>query len=225
MQPFPRDRLAPRTVDRVRHVLRPGWARSVLVRRTASVMLVFVAVAVTVAGHRSEQSRAIVVAAHDLMPGRAVVATDLAIREIPGGLIPAGALRLTADGVGRTVAGRVRAGEVITDTRLLSARLPAQLTGRPDARLVPVRLSDETVTSLLREGDVVDVLTAGDEQPGSTSVLARGAVVALSSVSPDNGVLASGRSGARPVLLAMAESAAHRVAAAGLDASLAVVVH
>lgn len=225
MRPITRDTLSPRVVDRVRHALRPGWSRSVITRRLASVLLVIVAVATTVAGHRGEQSRAVVVAARDLTPGHAVVADDLALREVAGGMVPGGALRLTADGIGRATVGRVHAGEIVTDARLLSPRLPAQLTGRRDARLVPVRLSDETTTSLLREGDVVDVLTAADDDRSEVAVLARAAVVALSAHASADSSLMSGRAGPRPVLLAMEESAAHRVAAAGLDASLAVVMH
>ncbi|GAB93487.1 SAF domain-containing protein [Gordonia rhizosphera] len=227
-----RDALSPRLVDRVRHAMRPGWARSVVVRRTVSAVLVIAAVVVTVAGHRSAQGRAVVVAAHDLLPGHALVGDDVTVREVPGALVPHGALRLTADGLGRTVAGRVNAGEILTDARLLSSRLPRGLTGRDDARLVPVRLADESVTSLLREGDVVDVLSAddahddGDDDSGaSTAVLATGAVVALTATAADGEVLTGRGTRSRPVLLAMDEAAAHRVARAGLDASLAVVVH
>ncbi len=228
-----RDALSPRLIDRVRHAMRPGWARSVVVRRTVSAVLVIAAIVVTVADHRSAQGRAVVVAAHDLLPGHALVGEDIAVREVPGALVPHGALRLTADGLGRTVAGRINAGEVLTDARLLSSRLPRGLTGRDDARLVPVRLADESVTSLLREGDVVDVLSAddtnddGDDDSGasSTAVLATGAVVALTATATDGEVLTGRGTRSRPVLLAMDEAAAHRVARAGLDASLAVVVH
>ncbi|MFW0786862.1 SAF domain-containing protein [Gordonia sp. CPCC 206044] len=226
------DELSPRIVDRIRHTLRPGWSRSVLARRTASVCLVVAAVVVAVAGHRGSAERTVVVTTTDLMPGHAVAATDLAVREIPGGLIPTGALRMTADAVGRTVAGSVRSGEILTDSRLLSTRLPARLVGRSDARLVPVELAEQTVTSLLREGDVVDVLAADDTADGSvddhersTAVLARGAVVALTRVDGEDGLLSGGRAGPHPILLAMAEASAHRVAAAGLDTALAVVVH
>ncbi|MGV9710803.1 SAF domain-containing protein [Gordonia sp. NPDC003424] len=233
MQLFVRDSLSPRIVDRVRHALRPGWMRSVIVRRTAAVALIVASIAMTVAGHRSTQSRSVVVSARDLMPGQTITASDLAVRAVPGGLIPSGALRLTADGVGRTAAGHLGAGEIVTSGRLLSSRLPIQLTRRDDARLVPVRLSDDSVVSLLREGDLVDVLAgtpdiqddSGARDSSPTAVLARNAVVALTTTSTDDRALTGGRSGTRPVLLAMDEAAAHRVAAAGLDTPLAVVLH
>lgn len=195
-----------------------------MVRRGASVLLVVAAVTLTLFGHRGAEMRAVVVAARDLVPGQSIVATDLTVRDVPGGLIPKGTLRLTADGVGRTAVGPIGAGEMVTDSRLLSPRLPSRLTGNDDARLVPVRLSDESVATLLRTGDVVDVLTASAEEPDA-AVLARAAVVALTSDEPPDGVLSGGGTTGRPVLLAMDERAAHRVAAAALDAPITVVVH
>lgn len=210
--------------------MQPGWIRAVMIRRGAALALVMTALVLTVVEHRSAGAHSVVVAAHDLMPGHRVTATDLRVQEVPRELIPTGTLRMRADAVGRLATGRIRAGEIVTDTRLLSPQLPAQLSGLSDARLVPVHLADQTTADLLREGDVVDVLaatTAADE-PGAThrpAVLARDAVVALTSGEPSTNSLTTSRSAPRPVLLAMAEAAAHRVASAGLDASLAVVVH
>ena len=88
------------------------------------------------------------------------------------------------------------------------------------ARLVPVRPADASVGSILREGDVVDVLS-----PDSV-VLARGAIVALTAgLSPATGPLSGAGSASAPILLAMDEQAAHRVAAVGLDSALALVLH
>lgn len=211
------DHLAPRWRDRLAALLRPGWVRSVVIRRTAAVGLIVLAVAFTLSDHRSQAAQSVVVAAHDLLPGQNLTASDLGIRRIPGPTAPSGALRLSADGVGRTVASAVRAGEVITDVRLLSPRLPVSLTGRDDARLVPVRLADDAVAALLREGDVVDVL-------GETSdVLAHNAVVALGQGRRPTSVTSAAAS--HPVLLAMGSTQAQRVAAAGLSSALTVVLH
>lgn len=218
MQRLSRPSLAPRIVDRAAHALRPGWVRSVMVRRSAAVALMVAAVAVALAGHHSSEERSVLVAASDLAPGHALTAGDLGTRRVPADIVPPGALRLSADGAGRTVTGPMHAGEIVTDARLLSSRLPAQLTGRPDARLVPVRLVDESVASLLRTGDVVDVVTT------DAQVLARGAIVALD-VPVADGPVRTSRHGQPPVLLAMDAHDAHRVAAAGLDTALAVVLH
>ncbi|GAB05439.1 flagellar biosynthesis protein FlgA [Gordonia amarae] len=219
--PLPRrDQLAPRFVDRIRHLARPSWTRSVIVRRVASVVLVVTAVGVGMTGQADETDRAVVVAARELHPGVRLSAADVSVSRVPGALVPDGALRLSADGLGRTVVSHVRPGEILTDARVLSTRLPRQLTGRPTARLVPVRPADASVGSILREGDVVDVLS-----PDSV-VLARGAIVALTAgVPPTSGPLSGAGSASAPILLAMDEQAAHRVAAVGLDSALALVLH
>lgn len=211
-------RLAPRWTDRVASWLRPGWMRAVLVRRCAAVTLVVAATAFAVADHRAAQGQSVIAAAHDLLPGHVIAAGDLVTRRIPGIAAPVGALRLSTDGVGRTVTSTLRSGEIVTDVRLLSARLPAALRGDREARLVPVRLADDAVADLLREGDVVDVLSEQAE------VLARDAVVALGAIRRPGGVTSTS-STARPVLLAMGNREAQRVAAVGLKAALTVVLH
>ncbi len=189
-------------------------------RRVASVVLVVTAVGVGMTGQADETDRAVVVAARELHPGVRLSAADVSVSRVPGALVPDGALRLSADGLGRTVVSHVRPGEILTDARVLSTRLPRQLTGRPTARLVPVRPADASVGSILREGDVVDVLS-----PDSV-VLARGAIVALTAgVPPTSGPLSGAGSASAPILLAMDEQAAHRVAAVGLDSALALVLH
>lgn len=214
------DRVSARWRDTVGAAMRPGWVRSVMVRRAAAVGLVLLAVGLGIVGHADQTARTVLVAAHDLRPGQMLQADDMSPREMPGGLVPGGAIRLSADAVGRTVVARVGAGEIITDTRLLTPRLPFQLTDDPDARLVPVRPADDAVTSLLREGDVVDVLTPEED------VLARAAVVALTAGDgAASGGLTAGPRTTQPILLAMDETAAHRVAAVGLDSALAIVVH
>ncbi|MDH3009472.1 MULTISPECIES: SAF domain-containing protein [Gordonia] len=214
-----RDRLGPRLRDRCAQAIRPGWTRGLAVRRLVAAALIVAAGVIGLAGMRADGEFEVLVAARELLPGHMVDAGDLAPRLVTGSTVPEGAITEPALATGRTVTGRVRTGEILTDTRLLSSRLPAELTGVDDARLVPVRLSDEAVTSLLRPGDVVDVLT------DSADVLARRAVVAMHTGQSAAGGISSGRNTAAPVLLAMNAAAAHRVAAAGLDSSLAVVLH
>lgn len=213
-----RRRLSPRWTDRVSAWLRPGWVRAVIVRRTAAALLIVAAAVFTIVDHRAAHGQSVIVAAHDLVPGQTLTATDLATRRIPGPTLPAGALRLSADGVGRTVTSPMRTGEVVTDVRLLSSRLPTALRGDEDSRLVPVRLADDAVADLLREGDVVDVLSE------TSQVLARDAVVALGVARRATGIAAN-TAGARPILLAMRGAEAQRVAATGLKSALTVVLH
>jgi hypothetical protein len=214
-----RHALSPRLRDRLGAALRPGWTRSLLIRRCTAVALIVCAAVVGVVGARTDGDVEVIVATHDLLPGAVVEEGDVHPRRVSGSSVPEGVLDDPGLAVGRTVTGRVRGGEILTDTRLLSSHLPADVTGLDDARLVPVRLSDEAVAALLRPGDVVDVLTENAE------ILARRAVVALHAAGSAPGGITSGRTAVSPVLLAMDAPSAHRVAAAGLDTSLAVVLH
>ncbi|GAA2052195.1 SAF domain-containing protein [Williamsia deligens] len=223
----PRDhRLDPTVTDRVRVALRPGWTRSLAIRRILAIVLVGAAVTSAVIAHRGTQLATVMVAARDLSPGLELTATDLRAVEVDPSAVPPGALRMTRDGLGRTVTGPVHSGEILTDWRLLSTRLPALLTSDESARLVPVRLADDAVVDLLRTGDVVDVLTEADKPEGtgtsrdSGRVLVRGAVVA---VVPGH----AGSRDTRPpvVMLAMRERDAHAVAGTALAAPVTVVFH
>ncbi|MCK0439715.1 SAF domain-containing protein [Gordonia alkaliphila] len=178
--------------------------RAVTVRRAAAVSLLLCATALLLVDRSQVRTDAVVVAAHDLRPGQVLTAGDVALTEVPAGSALPGTLHEAAAAVGSTVSGAVTEGEAITGTRLLSSRLPAALTGDPRARLVSVRPADPAVTGLLRTGDVVDVV---DED---ANVLAAGAVVAVP---------------AEPILLAVPETAARRVAAAGLVNALTLVFH
>ena len=238
-------RLRPTIIDRCRTAARPGWTRALAVRRALAVGLLVASIVAAVVAHRGEQQVTVMVAARDLSPGVELSPTDLTELRIAPGVIPQGALRMTRDGTGRTVTGPVHRGEVLTDWRLLSPRLPADLIGDSNARLVPVRLADDAVVRLLRAGDVVDVLTEapdadlsatgaedGADEPDSRAapvsstasgrVLVRGAVVAVVAAPESR----AARGSAAPVImLAMGERDAHTVAGATLAAPLTVVFH
>jgi Flp pilus assembly protein CpaB len=219
-----RNPLAPTIADRIRHALRPGWTRSLLLRRVCAVGLLVVALVASLTAGRTEELRSAVVAARDVNPGHRLTADDLTIRDVAPDMLPAGALTQVSDLTEKTVTGPVRSGEIVTDARVLSNRLPMELLQRADARLVPVKLADTAVIDLLREGDVVDVLSideSSEDQPSATRVLAKSAVVAL--VSQPTG----SRTGAdaRLAILALPERDAHVVAAATLTAPITVVFH
>ncbi len=167
--------------------------------------------------HRDRHDFA-VVASRALTPGTELTADDVQVIALPAGAVLPGTLQRLDQAVGARLTGAIGQGEPVTATRLLSSRLPAALTGDPRGRLVPVRPADAAVAGLLRAGDVVDVL---DEHAG---VLAAGAVVAVPAGSAGRGPAGTGAL-PPPVLLAMGEKAAHRVAASSLANSLTVVLH
>jgi hypothetical protein len=69
---------------------------------------------------------------------------------------------------GRTLAAPLRAGEAVTDVRLVG---PALTEGYPGLSAVPVRLPDAGMVDLLRVGDRIDLVSA-DPQGGGASVVA-----------------------------------------------------
>ena len=74
----------------------------------------------------------------------------------------------TDDAVGRTLAAPLRAGEPVTDVRLVG---PALAAGAPGADALPVRLPDAGMVGAARAGDRIDLI-ATDPQGGRRSVVA-----------------------------------------------------
>lgn len=118
-------------------------------------------------------SEEVLVAARDLPAGTVLADDDLAVAPLPPEAAPGGALTDRADATGATLAAPVRAGEPITDVRLVGPGLVD-----PDAGTVamPVRISDATQADLLRVGDAIDLL-ATDPEARTTTTVTRDAVV------------------------------------------------
>jgi Flp pilus assembly protein CpaB len=210
---------------------RLSWWRFVAARRVAAGLLLLLAGGLAIRAHAHPGEVAVVVAAHDLKPGAALAPADLAVRPLPPGLIPEGTVADPQQLVGRTVAGPVRAGEALTDARVITPRLAGLATSIPDARVVSVRLPDQTLADMLRPGDIVDVITVPQRQPGAAEdattkqtgirppeVLAQAAVVLLVS-EPERSAAAEGR----VALLAMNDTSAQRVAAVTLLQAVTVI--
>jgi Flp pilus assembly protein CpaB len=83
--------------------------------------------------------------------------------------------------VGRTLAAPLRAGEPVTDVRLVG---PALTDGYPGLDAVPVRLPDPGMVALLRVGDRVDLVSA-DPQGGDATVVATGLPVLALPAAPE----------------------------------------
>jgi Flp pilus assembly protein CpaB len=105
----------------------------------------------------SPGGRPVVVAARDLPAGHVLSPRDLRIARLPSPLCPVGARGDPARLVRQRLAGPVRAREVLTSTRLVSADLSAGL--RAGLVAAPVALDDPHALDLVRAGDRVDVLS------------------------------------------------------------------
>lgn len=105
-------------------------------------------------------STQVVVAARDLTGGLALTRADLRVARLTRTLVPRGVLRSVSDALGQATAGPVRAGEPLTDVRLLGPAL-LQAVGGVATVAAPVRIADPGAVALLRPGDRVDVVSAG----------------------------------------------------------------
>src|SRR3954451_10084883 len=98
-------------------------------RRAAAALLAAMALALALrpeaapAARRSEQRLPVVVAGHDLAAGTVLTATELRTTRLPPAYVPAEVVPDAASLVGRVVAGAVRAGEPLTDVRLVGQGL------------------------------------------------------------------------------------------------------
>ncbi|WP_019972095.1 SAF domain-containing protein [Mycobacterium sp. 141] len=209
--------LNPSALRRLGVALRPDWSRTVAARRAAAAGLVMLAGIAAVRSDPRGDLTQIVVAAHDLTPGVTLTAEDVRLESRSAATVPDGAQTDVTAMIGATVAGPARRGEVLTDVRLLGSRLSESIAG-PDARIVPLQLRDTAVLDLIRPGDVVDVLTAGDSAESRPRVLATDGVVVLVSEKPKGG-------GERVALVALPARSANEVATASLVAAVTVVMH
>ncbi len=216
-----KNRLESTLLDRI--TMRPAWVGSPKFRRVLAGALVALAAVLFVDDGAGDDRVDVITAGRDLTPGTVLTPADVVVSEWETASVPEGALTDTGAVDGQTLTGPVRAGELLTDVRLLGSRTATTALGT-EARVVPVHLADAGVSDLLREGDQVDVLTVEvQEDPNAipaARVLASGAVVVL--VSADAG---GSRQRDRVVLLALPTDDATTVAAASLVSALTVTLH
>lgn len=159
----------PDRLRRTRRVVR----RAVLARRRLLAALCAggaVAAAVHAVAAPPPPTVTVTTAAHDLPAGTVLSDADLTTAQFAPGSVPAGPAPAAA---GRTLAAPVRAGEPITDVRLVGTDLA---DAHPELTTMPVRFPDPGSAALLEVGDRIDLL-ATDPEAGTTRVVATDAVV------------------------------------------------
>ncbi|MCD2189058.1 SAF domain-containing protein [Actinomycetospora soli] len=194
-----------------------GWRRALLLRRIAAGVLVVLAVVLGALGAASPEvaGSPVVVASRDLTPGEAVGPADVAVVGRPPDTVPEGALTAAAAATGGRLVGGVRAGEVLTDVRLVGPDAARASAGAADGAGVPLRLADPAVAALVRPGALVDVVGGAREGTEGGAILAPGARVLAVLPGED-------RSSSPVVVVALPGPVAARVAAAtiGQDVTL-----
>ena len=196
-------------------------------RRVAAGLLVLLAAVLALrpapaparVGH--PQPRApVAVAARDLPPGTVLAVADLRLAAYSPGLVPSGASSRATGLTGRVLASGLRAGEPVTDVRLVGGGLTRLLA--PGQVAAPVRPEDLAVTALISAGDRVDVLASS---PGAdqADVVAERALV-LATPRAGTGSAAADSDSAGLLLLAVDSGTAARLAAAAADDTLTVTL-
>jgi Flp pilus assembly protein CpaB len=193
-----------------------------VLRRIVAALLVLLAAVLAL---RPEPGTVtVLVAAHDLVPGGTLVEADLVQRELPATVVPAGAMTDLAALTGRVLASAARAGEPITDVRLVGPELVALQAPDGGTATVPVRLSDPDVAELLHPGAKVDVVSVGERDTEPTVLAEQATVVTVL----DEQRSTFGRQGrsqqGRLVVVVLPRQAATRVAAASLSQPLTVTL-
>ena len=151
-------------MDRSRAVSSWGaWHRRLAIRRrlvVAGLAGVAVVSGLSAARPSPPPTRAVWVAARDLPGGEPLAASDVRLESLPIADVPSDALPAATLLTGRLLAAPVRAGEPLTDVRILSPMLLAA-TDQADAVAVPVRVADGAAAlALVHAGDLVDVIAA-----------------------------------------------------------------
>jgi hypothetical protein len=138
---------------------------------------------------------------------------------MPTQTVPDGAISGIGTAVGRLLAGPVRAGQTITDVQLVGQTLLAGYG--PGLVASPVRIADAASVSLLRVGDLVDVLATDPRAAGSTSTVAYHVrVIMVPRVSSDEGLTGTGAL----VVLAVSPEVARSLAAAAVTDQLSFIL-
>jgi Flp pilus assembly protein CpaB len=126
---------------------------------------------------------------------------------------------------GRVLAGPVRAGEPITDVRLVGRSL---LEGYGDGLVAtPVRIADAESARLLRSGDVIDVLAAtaaAETGAGEARLVAAGVRVVVVPRAEDSALGGGGFGEGALVVLATTPATATRLASAAVTSRLSLTI-
>lgn len=191
--------------------------RSILLdhRRLLAATSTGLAVLLTVVALRQPgDTVAVVVAADDLPSGHVLTDADVTSSRLPRTAAPDRAVTDVGQLPGRRVGGPMRAGEVFTDARVLSAG-PGD--GLPDGQVVAsLRLADAAAAQGLRVGDRVDVLAVAARDDGPQATVVAESVVVAAAPEPDD-------SGTATLAVQVPRDTALALARVGLEAQLSVV--
>lgn len=204
-----------------RHPLRALARAASWHRRKLAVVAAVAAVLLGISAARPPDPPQVTVlrAVEALPAGRTLTAADLRREPVPAWVVPDRVLSEPDDAVGKSLAGPVPAGQMITASDLLTTR--ASSAGRVVA---PLRLEDTAVVQLLSVGERVDVLATGTAE-GKAGVVASGVqVVGLPRAAGDEGLSGGDVAAGALVLVEVDVAVATTLADAAATGRLSVVM-
>jgi hypothetical protein len=197
-------------------------ARRVVAARRRPAAAVLAAAAVVTGIHAARPTapatQQAVVVAEDLPAGHLLEQADVRTQEVAHDMLPSGAVDMDDLPVGRPLAAPVRAGQLLTDLSVVSAR--ALQAHPPGTVLATVRVTDPAATEAIAVGDRVSVIGAELHARGGASVVARRVLVVAMPGAESVGGLGEGR----PVVVAVDELTALELAEAAVGSALSVVL-
>ena len=183
-------------------------------RRSLAALFAGLAVLTALSALREEpEGSTVLVARHDLRSGHVITAADLRTTTVPPTARPSHSLDRAAT-IGRRVAGPMRAGEAMTDYRVLQ---DGALSGyADDAVLTTIRVDRADGLTGLHVGDRIDVIAVDPDGESKAQVVARAVEVATLPPSADDTEVVS-------VGIVTTEKIALALATAALEARFSVI--
>ena len=132
----------------------------------------------------------------DVPGGSPLTREQLTVRHVPAPLVPGEAVLSAEDAVGRTPAGPLTAGTILTEAGLVG---PGLARGTPGRVVVPTRLADAGTAGVVRVGHAIDVMATDPGTGQVTRVASRARVAAIPS--EDSGGVLGGSGAAEDVLV------------------------
>jgi len=161
---------------------------------------------------------ALVVAARPLSPGATLAAGDLAVIMVTDAQVPDGAFSDPKEVIGRPLVIGLTKGTPVTTAVLTSDALADHDAGEV---LVPFRVKDADVATLLRVGDRITLVASTPE--GVTETVAEHLRVARLPSSASGGLMSSSSSSGALIVVAASRSVAQQVAGVS-DQWLGVII-
>lgn len=175
--------------------------------------VVGVAAGLSVVSSASSGGQPTVVAAHPLVSGALLTASDLRVVRVPAEARPDGTFSEITALVGRQILREVSARQLVQESDLLNGQLPSS----PGLVKLPVHFSDSTAVSLLQAGQHIDIFGPKGSADGFALVASDITVVTVPHTEP-SGPLSSG--GAELVVVEVNPEQAAKISAAASTTSL-----